>query len=79
MMAVVLLTQKDLHTIDELIVITALMFAVVGASYLLMRGAAPITRLIGDGGSNIVSRVMGMLLASVAATNVLEGIKRYFA
>ena len=79
MMAVVLLTQNDLHTIDELIVTTALMLAVVGASYLLMRCAAPITRLIGDGGSNIVSRVMGMILASVAATQVLEGIKLYFA
>jgi multiple antibiotic resistance protein len=79
MMAVVLLTQKDLHTIDELIVTTVLMLAVVGASYVLMRCAAPITRLIRDGGSNIVSRVMGMILASVAATQVLEGIKRYFA
>jgi multiple antibiotic resistance protein len=79
MMAVVLLTQKDLHTIDELIVTTTLMLAVIGASYLLMRCAVPITRLIGDGGSNVVSRVMGMILASVAATQVLEGIKQYFA
>jgi multiple antibiotic resistance protein len=79
MMAVVLLTQKDLHTIDELIVTTALMLAVIGAAYILMRCAAPITRLIGDGGSNIVSRVMGMILASVAATQVLEGVKQYFA
>ena len=79
MMAVVLLTQKDLHTIDEVIVTTALMLAVVGTSYLLMRCATPITRLIGDGGSNVVSRVMGMILASVAATQVLQGIKLYFA
>ena len=55
------------------------MLAVIGASYLLMRCAAPITRLIGDGGSRVVSRVMGMILASVAATQVLEGIKNYFA
>jgi multiple antibiotic resistance protein len=79
MMAVVLLTQKDIHTIDEQIVTTALMLAVVSATYLLMRCADPITRLIGDGGSNIVSRVMGMIVASVAATQVLEGIKLYFA
>ena len=79
MMAVVLLTQKDSHTIDEQIVTTALMLSVVGASCLLMLGAAPITRLIGDAGSNIISRVMGMILASVAATQVLEGIKSYFA
>jgi multiple antibiotic resistance protein len=79
MMAVVLLTQNDLHTIDEQIVTAALMLAVVGAAYLLMRCAGPITRLIGEGGANIISRVMGMILASVAATEVLEGIKEYFA
>jgi multiple antibiotic resistance protein len=79
MMAVVLLTQKDTHTIDEIFVTTFLMFAVVGAAYLLMRCAGPISRWIGEGGANVVSRVMGMILASVAATQVLDGIKRYFA
>jgi multiple antibiotic resistance protein len=79
MMAVVLLTQRDLYTIDEQIVTTALMLAIVGITYLLVRCAGPIIRLIGDGGANVVSRVMGMILASVAATQVLEGIKLYFA
>jgi multiple antibiotic resistance protein len=79
MMAVVLLTQNSLHKIDEQIVTAALMFIVVGAAYLLMRCAGGITRLIGEGGANVVSRVMGMILASVAATEVLEGIKEYFA
>jgi multiple antibiotic resistance protein len=79
MMAVVLLTQRDTYGIDEQIVTTALTLAIVGAAYLLMRCAASITRLIGEGGANVVSRVMGMILASVAATQVLEGIKLYFA
>jgi multiple antibiotic resistance protein len=79
MMAVVLLTQNDLHTIDEEIVTTVLMLLVVGAAYVLMRFASQIVRVIGDGGANIVSRVMGMILASVAATQVLSGIKEYFA
>lgn len=79
MMAVVLLTQKDLHTIDEIFVTTFLMLAVVGVAFGLMRAAAPISRWIGEGGANIISRVMGMILASVAATEVLEGIKEYFA
>jgi multiple antibiotic resistance protein len=78
MMAVVLMTQRDLHSIDELFVTTALMLVVVGIAYLLMRCAEPITRLIGDTGSNIISRVMGMLLASVAATEVLVGIRNFF-
>jgi multiple antibiotic resistance protein len=78
MMAVVLLTQNDLHTVNEQIVTAVLMLAVVGAAYALMRCGGPIMRLIGEGGANIVSRVMGMILASVAATQVLEGIKQYF-
>lgn len=78
MMAVVLLTRNELHTIDEQLITTLLMLAVVGAAYVFMRCAGMIIRLIGDGGANIVSRVMGMILASVAATQVLEGIKQYF-
>ena len=79
MMAVVLMTQNDLHTVDEQIVTAVLMLVVVGIAFVLMRLASPITRLIGDGGANIISRVMGMILASVAASEVLEGIKQYFA
>src|SRR5262245_58987649 len=79
MMAVVLLTQNYLHTVDEQIVTTVLMLAVVGTAYVLMRFAGPMMRFIGESGANVVSRVMGMILASVAATQVLEGIKQYFA
>jgi multiple antibiotic resistance protein len=79
MLAVVMLTQRELYTLDELIVTTVLMLVVVGASYVLMLCAAPITRVIGESGASVVSRVMGMILASVAATQVLEGIKLYFA
>jgi multiple antibiotic resistance protein len=43
-----------------------------------MLGAGWISRMIGNGGASIVSRVMGLILASVAATQVLEGIKEYF-
>jgi multiple antibiotic resistance protein len=78
MMAVVLMTQNDLHSVDEQVVTALLMLAVIAATYLLMRCASPITRIIGEGGANIISRVMGMILASVAATEVLEGIKHYF-
>ncbi len=79
MMAVVLLTQRDLHPIDESIVTTILMLVVVGAAYLLMRGAGWFSRTIGSGGASVISRVMGTILASVAASQVLEGIKQYFA
>lgn len=79
MMAVVLLTQRDLYTFDEQVVTTTMMLLVVGAAYVLMRGASWISKTIGEGGASIVSRVMGMILASVAASEVLEGLKQYFS
>jgi multiple antibiotic resistance protein len=78
MMAVVLLTQNDLYSFNEQLVTTVLMLVVVAAAYLLMRCAGVISRTIGNAGASIISRVMGMILASVAASEVLEGIKEYF-
>ena len=46
---------------------------------LALRGAGWISRVIGDGGASIVSRVMGLILASIAVNNVLEGIRTYFS
>jgi len=43
-----------------------------------MLGSGWISKIIGEGGASIVSRVMGLILASIAATNVLEGLKEYF-
>jgi multiple antibiotic resistance protein len=40
--------------------------------------ASRIHRLIGDSGASIVSRIMGLILASVAVTSALAGIKEYF-
>ena len=78
MMAVVLLTENSLNSVMEQVQVAVLMLIVVGAAYFLMLGAGVISRIIGDGGASIVSRVMGLILASIAATNVLEGIKTYF-
>lgn len=78
MMAVVLLTENTRHSIAHQAITTALMLAVIGLVYVLMRLAAQVSRIFGDGGASIISRVMGLILASIAASNVLEGIKVYF-
>lgn len=78
MMAVVLLTENGRHSLIEQLTVAVMMLIVVGAAYLLMLGAGRISKIIGEGGASIVSRVMGLILASIAATNVLEGLKEYF-
>ncbi len=79
MMAVVLLTDNGQYSLIEQGVVALMMALVVGAAYLLMLGAGWISKVIGDGGASIVSRVMGLILASIAVNNVLEGIKTYFS
>ena len=78
MMAVVLLTKNSEHSVLEQGTVALLMLIVVGTAYLLMLGAGWISKVIGEGGASIVSRVMGLILASIAATNVLEGLKEFF-
>lgn len=78
MMAVVLLTENQTHTVLDQASTAAVMLLVVAIAYGLMRIADFIAGVIGSGGASIVSRVMGMILASVAAANVLEGIKEYY-
>jgi multiple antibiotic resistance protein len=77
-MAVVLLTENGRHPITEQLGTALITLGVVACAMLCMLFAGVTGSLIGRGGASIVSRVMGLILASVAATNVLAGIKEYF-
>ncbi|MCT8160509.1 MarC family protein [Pseudoruegeria sp. SHC-113] len=74
MLSIVLLTDNNRFSIADQSVTAVVMLLVIAIAYLFMRLAEPIIRLIGEAGSAIVSRVMGMILASVAANAVLSGI-----
>ena len=50
------------------------MVSVVAIAYLFMLLADPIIRVIGNSGAAIISRVMGMILASVAVDAVLSAL-----
>ena len=78
MMAVVMLTDNHRHSIPHQAVTIGVMLLVLACVFGLLRLAGPILRLIGPAGASILSRIMGLVLASVAATEVLNGIKIYF-
>jgi len=56
-----------------------MMLAVLFVVMILMLGASFVIRLIGSSGASVISRVMGLILASVAAESVLSGMKLYFS
>lgn len=78
MLAAVLLTENDRFSIAEQVQTYLVLLAVLFVAYVLMVLAAPINKLIGKSGATVVSRVMGLILASVAMANLLAGVKTYF-
>ena len=76
--AVVLTDNHRFDSIHQVHTATA-MFAVLAIVLLLLLTANWIFRWIGNAGASIVSRVMGLILASVATTNVLLGIQQFYS
>jgi multiple antibiotic resistance protein len=79
MLAAVLMTENASYSLIEQIQTAGVMLTVLVIVLFLLLGATWIHRLIGGSGASIVSRVMGLILASVATANVLAGVKEYFA
>jgi len=78
MLAAVLLTENTKYTYLEQFQVTATLLTVLLVVLVLMLGASWIHRLIGNSGASVISRVMGLILASVATANTLAGLKQYF-
>lgn len=74
MLAIVMLTDNNEHSIGDQAITAGVMVVVLVISYLFMLISEPIVRLIGNSGAAIVSRIMGMILASVAADAVLSAL-----
>jgi len=78
MLAAVLLTENAIFNIWEQVQTALTMLFVLIVAYVLMLLAGPITRLVGSGGASVISRVMGLILSSIAITNILAGLTEYY-
>ncbi|WP_077342959.1 MarC family protein [Pseudocolwellia agarivorans] len=78
MLAAVLLTKNSVYSIWEQVQTALVMMSVLVLVYVLMLLAGFINRFIGDSGASVISRVMGLILSSVATTNVLAGLSEYY-
>ncbi|TLP69418.1 MarC family protein [Parasedimentitalea maritima] len=72
MLAIVMLTDNAQFRVSDQAITGVVMAGVMAIACLFMMLADPIIRVIGNSGAAIVSRVMGMILASVAADTVLS-------
>lgn len=77
MLSVVMLTDYHRYSLEQQVVTTGMVVAVLLCTVVLLLLASPIQRVIGNAGANIISRVMGLILASVAVDNILHGLEAY--
>lgn len=78
MLAAVLQTENTKFGFVEQLETSLIILVVLLLSMVFMFAATRIEKLIGDSGASIISRVMGLILASMAVESVLGGIKAYF-
>ena len=78
MLAVVLLTKNSEFSVWEQFQSSILLIGVLIVVLVLLLVATKVHKIIGDAGANVISRVMGLILSSVAVANIIIGIKESF-
>ena len=78
-MAVVLMTDNHIYTIQQQALTAFLVLVVVGITCLLLLGANKVQERIGEYGITVISKVMGLILASYGVQSILSGLKGFFA
>ena len=77
-MAVVLMTNNNIYTIEQQAVTTALVFLVIILTCVLLLIANVVQEKVGEYGITVISKVMGLILASYAIQSILTGLKEFF-
>lgn len=78
-MAVVLMTDNHLYSIEQQAITTALVVLVVGITLVVLLAANWVQKRIGEYGITVISKIMGLILASYAVQSVLSGMKGFIA
>lgn len=77
-MAAVLLTDNHLYSFGQQLLTTVNLFLVIIVTCIILLAANRIHHRVGETGIIVISKVMGLILASFAIQNILDGIRSYF-
>jgi multiple antibiotic resistance protein len=77
-MAVVLLTDNHIYNLQQQTITTVLVLVVIALTCLILLAANKLQKRIGDYGITVISKIMGLILASYAVQSILSGISDYF-
>ncbi len=74
MLAIVILTDNHSNPISDQVVTAGILAFVLLITLALLLLASRLKRILGDTGASVISRVMGLVLATVAVDSVLGGL-----
>jgi multiple antibiotic resistance protein len=77
-MAVVLITDNQTYSFWQQLGTTFILICVLISTCILLLSARHIQNRVGETGITVISKVMGLILASFAVQSILSGIKEYF-
>lgn len=77
-MAVVLLTDNHIYSFQEQTITTILVIIVMVITSILLLMANKVQEKIGEYGITVISKIMGLILASYATQCILSGLKSFF-
>ena len=77
-LAAMLLTENSKHDVLDQTFTAITMILVLFIAWFCMYLSSKLFKYIGNSGAAVISRIMGLILSSVAIANILEGIKVYF-
>lgn len=74
MLAIVILTDNHTESIADQAVTAGLLLIVLLLTLLLLLAASAVHKVIGSTGASVISRVMGIVLATIAVDSILGGL-----
>ncbi|MEZ4720397.1 MAG: MarC family protein [Flavobacteriales bacterium] len=77
-MAVVLLTDNHIYSLQQQAMTTFLVLIVILLTMGLLLIANMVQKRIGEYGITVISKIMGLILASYAVQSILSGLKDFF-
>ena len=74
MLAIVILTDNHTESITEQAITAGLLMMVLLLTLALLLAASAVHKVIGNTGASVISRVMGIVLATIAVDSILGGL-----
>ncbi|WP_090198894.1 MarC family protein [Yoonia tamlensis] len=75
MLAIVVLTDNHEQALTEQLITAGLLIVIMAFTLILLLAATYVHRIIGNTGASVISRVMGMILATIAIDSIIGGME----